>query len=99
MAKLEIELSAEEAAHLQQEAQKAGLPFAEFARHRLLSPESASNGEKTPDAAAYDPSARPIWEIAAELGAQIPAEERAQLPRDLSINYKHYLYGYPREEA
>ena len=35
--------------------------------------------------------ARPIWEEVVEIGAQIPDEERAKLPNDASINYKHYL--------
>lgn len=42
---------------------------------------------------------RPIWEIVAEIGAQIPDEEWAKVPSDASINYKHYLYGAPRKDA
>jgi hypothetical protein len=45
-----------------------------------------------------DPNARPIWEIAEMLGAQIPAEELARIPKDAAKNYKHYLYGHPKEE-
>lgn len=36
---------------------------------------------------------RPIWEVVAEIGAQIPDEEWAKVPNDGSINYRHYLYG------
>jgi len=43
-----------------------------------------------------DAARKPIWEIAAELGAQIPDEEWAKVPHDGSINYKHYLYGHPK---
>lgn len=38
----------------------------------------------------------PIWEIALQLGDQIPEEELAVLPADGAKNYKHYLYGVPK---
>jgi len=41
----------------------------------------------------FDPNARPIWEVFAEIGASVPPEEWAKLPTDLAKNYKHYLYG------
>lgn len=47
---------------------------------------------------AYDPNARPIWEIADEIAASVPAEEWEKLPKDLSKNFDHYLYGHPKEE-
>lgn len=40
---------------------------------------------------------RPIWEVVAEIGAQIPDQEWAEVPDDSSINYKHYLYGAPKQ--
>jgi len=42
---------------------------------------------------------RPIWEVIAELGEQIPEEEWAQVPTNASINYKHYLYGAPKKNG
>ena len=42
---------------------------------------------------------RPIWEIILESGPEIPAEERAAAPHDGAQNYKHYLYGHPKEAA
>jgi hypothetical protein len=33
-----------------------------------------------------------------ELSASIPQEEWEKLPKDLARNYKHYLYGHPKEE-
>jgi hypothetical protein len=42
---------------------------------------------------------RPVWEVIAEIGAQIPDELWAMVPDDGSINYKHYLYGVPQKEA
>lgn len=42
---------------------------------------------------------RPIWEVIAEISAQIPDEVWATIPDDASINYKHYLYGAPKKQA
>lgn len=39
----------------------------------------------------------PVWKRAAALGAAIPAEERANLPHDGSVNYEHYLYQAPMQ--
>ena len=38
----------------------------------------------------YDPKARPIWEIAAEISAQIPDSEWAKVPTDLAKNFDKY---------
>jgi hypothetical protein len=43
-----------------------------------------------------DADERPIWDIIAEIGAAVPPEEWAKVPRDLSINLDHYLYGSPK---
>ena len=48
---------------------------------------------------ASDVPKRPIWELVVELGAQIPEEEWAKVPDDASINFKHYLYGAPKQNA
>lgn len=40
----------------------------------------------------------PIWQMAAEIGASVPDEEWAKVPRDLSRNVDHYLYGAPKTE-
>lgn len=40
----------------------------------------------------------PIWEIAAEIAAQISDEDWAKVPRDLAKNVDHYLYGAPKKE-
>lgn len=42
--------------------------------------------------------ARPIWERVVEIGAAVPPEDWARVPRDLSKNLDHYLYGAPKEE-
>ena len=38
----------------------------------------------------FDPSAIPIWELAAQITASIPAEEWAKLPSDLAQNFDYY---------
>ena len=47
--------------------------------------------------AAPVPSAKPIWEVALEIGARVPAEEWAKVPTDLAKNLHHYLHGAPKE--
>jgi hypothetical protein len=42
---------------------------------------------------------RPVWEVIVEIGAQISGGEWAKVPRDASINYKHYLHGTPKKSA
>ncbi len=42
--------------------------------------------------------ARPIWEIFAELSAQVPAEEWSKLPSDGAEQHDHYLYGVPKRD-
>ncbi len=49
------------------------------------------------DVAALHPSgARPIEEVLADLGREVPGEEWDRLPSDLSGQVDHYLYGAPR---
>lgn len=45
------------------------------------------------------PNQRPIWERVTEISAQVPAEEWSKLPKDLSKNVDHYLYGSPQEDT
>ncbi len=37
-----------------------------------------------------------ILQMAAKLRACVPEEEMDKIPSDLSVNYKHYLYGSPK---
>ena len=100
MATLEIELQPEEQARLQQAAADEGLSLEELVRRRLLSTgPSFAESIRAARNAVYDPTAKPIWEIAAEIGARIPPEEKARMPHDGSINYKHYLYGSPKVDV
>lgn len=42
--------------------------------------------------------AKPIWEVALEIGASVPKEEWASVPTDGARNFHHYLYGAPKLE-
>ncbi len=46
----------------------------------------------------YDAKARPLWEIACELGARLSEEELTKIPTDASANLHHYLYSAPPVE-
>ena len=88
MARLEIELRPEEEQQLAQEARREGLSLPDYARRQLF------------QGLALAPApAMPLWKRAAALGAAIPAQERASLPHDGSINYEHYLYHTPAQPA
>ena len=39
-----------------------------------------------------------IWEEIEQLSKQVPSEEWAKLPTDLSENIDHYLYGAPKKK-
>jgi hypothetical protein len=41
----------------------------------------------------YDAAARPIWEVAEEIGSAVPAEDWENVPEDASIKLHHYLNG------
>ena len=43
-----------------------------------------------------DPEKQPFWERIIEIGARVPPEEWAKVPKDLSVNLDHYLYGTPK---
>lgn len=47
----------------------------------------------------YSPDAKPIWEIAEEIAAEVPDSEWRKLPRDLAENFHHYRHGAPKEPA
>lgn len=47
----------------------------------------------------FDPKARPIWEIAAEISAQIPDSEWAKVPTDLAKNFDKYQNKTANEDG
>jgi hypothetical protein len=52
--------------------------------------------DRRPQAGAAD--GPPIWEVVARIGESIPLEELEHLPRDVSRNLDHYLYGAPKKD-
>jgi hypothetical protein len=64
---------------------------------RLKYQNALNHNIKSTAPAGYDNSARPIWEVVADIGKRIPDEELEKLPRDLSVNLDHYLYGAPKK--
>ncbi len=85
-----LTLSPEAEAHLTAVAARRGLPPS-AALDQILT-EARARAEATAPAT-------PIWKRAAALGAAVPAEERANLPHDGSVNYEHYLYQAPAQPA
>ena len=47
--------------------------------------------------AQFDENARPIWEVAMEIGAAVPDKEWEKAPKDLAANIDHYLYGHSKD--
>jgi len=54
--------------------------------------------EKQVDSSAQSPSLPPFLQFVEEISAQVPREEWEKLPKDLSKNVDHYLYGSPKDE-
>ena len=54
--------------------------------------------EEQTDRSQQSPCLPPFLQFVEEISAQIPTEEWAKLPSDLSKNMDHYLYGSPKDE-
>jgi len=54
---------------------------------------------RRPQLPKYDPTAKPIWEIAEKIASTVPDSEWAKVPPDLSKNVDHYLYGALKDEG
>ncbi|MGG6242753.1 antitoxin family protein [Nodosilinea sp. AN01ver1] len=50
----------------------------------------ASQAKALSNSFTFDAAATPIWELAAQLSAQVPDEEWEKLPTDLSKRFDHY---------
>ena len=50
-------------------------------------------GEET----SYDPNTRSVSEMLREIRESVPDSTWESLPTDGARNYKHYLYGFPKE--
>lgn len=70
------------------------LDFLLFIKLRLnqkISQEQTSNSLQAP-------TLPPFLQFVEEIRAQIPREDWEKLPKDLSKNVDHYLYGSPKDE-
>jgi RecA-family ATPase len=56
----------------------------------LAQASTISSTELATNQFSFDPDAQPIWELAAEISAQVPDEEWAKLPTDLAKNFDKY---------
>ena len=54
-------------------------------------PGEASNGQ------SQGTAQKRIWEVAAEIGASVPAADWGKVPTDLAKNVDHYLYGAKKD--
>lgn len=52
--------------------------------------------ERPAETYAANDSSKLVWEIVAELTADVPQEVWRELPCDGSLNVDHYLYGAPK---
>jgi hypothetical protein len=53
--------------------------------------------DQTPDS-PQSPSLPPFLQFVEEISDQIPKQEWEKLPKDMSKNLDHYLYGLPKDE-
>lgn len=68
------------------EQQEQVLKFVETLEEHISVGESPADSGKT------------IWDEIELLAKQVPSEEWAKLPTDLSQNIDHYLYGAPKQK-
>ena len=54
------------------------------------------HGKQTAPAPSSRPKNKHIWDVAAELVAEMPAEDLACLPVDGAAQHDHYIYGTPK---
>ena len=62
-----------------------------------MSPPPAPEEETGEPAAQKGKKPATLYELFEPIWASVPAEEWEKLPRDLSINLDHYLYGAPKK--
>jgi predicted transcriptional regulator len=90
---LTIELPAELEAKLRAVAAQQGISVSELALsalEQLVTPRQESIEEMS--------SGEYLLHLAEKHSVAVPEEGRDALPPDYAKNYKHYLYGYPKEQ-
>jgi hypothetical protein len=63
---------------------------------QVQSPGHGGPGNQASPVPAAPARKKPIWEVAAELVAEMPAEDLACLPVDGAAQHDHYMYGTPK---
>ena len=91
---LTLELPPEKEAVLRAQAQARGLTVQEWLLRlaEQFGPCLVSDEGRNEDA-------RPIWEIIAEAGRDVPREDLAALPKDGASQVDHYIYGLPKRDS
>ena len=72
-------------------------------RFELLEPLNLPDGcqvtlEVALESSEYDSGGSWLIDLVDELQRKHPPETREPLPTDGAMNYKHYLYGHPKEQ-
>jgi len=63
---------------------------------QLQHPGHDGHGTQATPVPVAPPRKKHIWEVAAELAAEIPEEDLARLPVDGAAQHDHYIYGAPK---
>ncbi len=74
------------------------LDFLLFIKVRLKHKIKEELPDGSRDSSQQAPSLPPFLQFVEDISAQVPTEEWAKLPSDLSQNLDHYLYGSPKDE-
>jgi hypothetical protein len=69
------------------------LDFLLFIKVRLRQRTQENQSDGPPQATSFPP----FLQFIEAIGAQVPQEEWAKVPTDLSKNLDHYLYGLPKD--
>ena len=51
------------------------------------------------DAKGHEPAGPSLYDLLQGFHATHPGANQVEVPQDASINYKHYIYGWPKEDA
>ena len=85
-----LELKPEVEKRLRQEAEKHGIPAEDYAV-RVLE-------EKVFESWPASTTGQRLIELAERARAGVPPEEWEKAPSDRAKNFRHYLYGHPKQE-
>jgi hypothetical protein len=103
MASLTIEVPPELEKQLKEGAQKQGVPLSDYVRPALEAllasdvPRKDGAPQQPKDGVTEASTGESILAMMQEIWTQVPPEEWAALPPDLSENLDHYLYGVPKK--